>query len=264
MKTTPPAPGRETTSPYGYRINPVTKRYALHRGVDFGGRFTVRAAFEGTITNVAYNGSKAIGFGHNMTITNGNVRAIYAHFEQATLLKKGATVQLGAALATSGSTGASTGTHLHFEIQQRNAVGRWVNVDPAAYLTTASAVASEPITEEQEPNTMANTLVPLTDGHIYLSSEAGHRVRIGNVYHAQLINRRARNLGSDVMGNAELDIVDGYHRALGALEAGLDNSAILEALKRVSGSDFSPVDLSSLHQAIAAVPSKTREAIIRE
>jgi hypothetical protein len=47
MRLNNPAPGRPVTSPYGWRIHPITKRKAFHRGTDFGGTFDVLAAGDG-------------------------------------------------------------------------------------------------------------------------------------------------------------------------------------------------------------------------
>jgi hypothetical protein len=96
MRLNNPAPGRPVTSPYGWRIHPITKRKAFHRGTDFGGTFDVLAAGDGTVVNKGANMNKKTGGGHTVTIKHdADLYTVYYHGAQATHLKVGDSVKAG-------------------------------------------------------------------------------------------------------------------------------------------------------------------------
>lgn len=102
----------ELTSGYGYR--PRFRR--MHRGVDLSLRTgdTVRAAFSGKIRIVNYESG---GYGKYVVIRHDNgVETVYAHFSKH-LVEKDQFVRAGEPIGLGGSTGRSTGPHLHFEIR---------------------------------------------------------------------------------------------------------------------------------------------------
>lgn len=112
-----PVEGR-VTSTFGYRINPVTKKYSFHSGIDI-------AAAAGTPIKAAYSGNvekvgTSVYYGNYVILNNGNgIKTFYGHCETVTV-KQGETVSEGTAIAKVGSTGVSTGYHLHFEIHINN------------------------------------------------------------------------------------------------------------------------------------------------
>lgn len=120
------------TSPYGPRRHPITgKRGVKHRGVDVAGRFPVTSAGDGVVHSTGFN---AKGGGHWVKIDHGsNIFSIYYHGRTATSLKRGQRVVAGEFVYFSGSTGASTGDHLHFEIRKNSAAWGY-DVDPMPYL----------------------------------------------------------------------------------------------------------------------------------
>lgn len=141
-----PAPGRPVTSPYGWRKHPITGQRKLHAGIDFGGSFTVLSAGSGTVVKTGYS---ATGYGHYVIVQHDpSLRTLYAHGKTASKLRVGDSVRAGTTVFTSGSTGASTGNHLHFEVRVKNRVGVWAAVDPAPYLTAKPSTA-------RRKNTMA-------------------------------------------------------------------------------------------------------------
>lgn len=147
MTLTSPAPGRPITSPYGWRRHPITQRRSLHHGIDYGGRFPVVSAGKGTVIANAFD---ARGLGYYVGIQhNPNLRTYYGHGETRSKLTVGASIRRGASVYPSGSTGESTGPHLHFEVRVRR-LGIWVRVNPAPYLTTAQQPTAPP-TEEEDP-----------------------------------------------------------------------------------------------------------------
>jgi murein DD-endopeptidase MepM/ murein hydrolase activator NlpD len=131
MKLANPAPGRPITSPYGPRRHPITGQLGrMHRGVDFGGTFDVLAAADGIIDHIGWNPT---GGGHVVIIKHAtNLYTVYYHGRERTLWSKGERIRQGDKVYTSGSTGASTGPHLHFEVRRSRT---WGNTeDPLAYI----------------------------------------------------------------------------------------------------------------------------------
>ena len=102
------------SSYYGERQDPFTGHEAQHRGMDFAGEAgsKVVAVAAGIVT---WSGQRA-GFGHLIEINHGNGYVTrYAH-NQRGLVNVGETVTRGEAVALMGSTGRSTGPHVHFEV----------------------------------------------------------------------------------------------------------------------------------------------------
>lgn len=117
-----PVNGR-VTSHYGGRIHPITGKYTVHNGLDIAADTgtEIAAAFDGTVTAAGYSES----YGYYIMLTHGdNVKTLYAHCSKL-LLSEGDSVKKGDTLALVGSTGRSTGPHVHFEVR----VGSY-RVDP--------------------------------------------------------------------------------------------------------------------------------------
>ena len=116
------------TSEFGNRIDPITGQRRGHTGMDLAvpTGTPIRAALPGTVTVSKYN---AGGYGYYVCIDHGNgLVTLYGHCSQL-LARVGQTVQAGDIIALSGSTGRSTGPHLHFEVRVN---GKRTN--PRAYL----------------------------------------------------------------------------------------------------------------------------------
>ena len=109
-----PASSNYITSRFGLRIHPITGQQKSHTGIDIGaGAGTnVLAAAAGTVTMASWNG----GYGNCVMIDHGNgYQTLYAHMSSITVAN-GAAVSAGTVVGLVGSTGVSTGPHLHFEI----------------------------------------------------------------------------------------------------------------------------------------------------
>lgn len=122
------------SSHYGYRADPFTGGRDLHLGVDFNGDRgdPVYAVADGV---VSFSGMH-FGYGNMVEIDHGNgYRTRYAHHRQ-NLVKVGDVVKAGTQLAEMGSTGRSTGVHLHFEV--------WHNERPVNPLTFIKTARAEP------------------------------------------------------------------------------------------------------------------------
>ena len=104
------------TSEFGNRRDPFTGERKGHSGMDLAvpTGTSVRAALPGTVTVSTYNQG---GYGYYMMIDHGNgLSTLYGHNSQL-LARVGQTVEAGDVIALSGSTGRSTGPHLHFEVR---------------------------------------------------------------------------------------------------------------------------------------------------
>ena len=123
-----PAPSMtRKSSNFGYRIHPIKHTKRLHAGVDLAapGGSPIVAAMSGRVI-LARAGS---GYGNYIIVDHGNGYAtLYAHCSKL-LVKKGQRVSRGQQIAKVGSTGASTGNHLHFEVRVKG-----TPVNPAPYI----------------------------------------------------------------------------------------------------------------------------------
>jgi murein DD-endopeptidase MepM/ murein hydrolase activator NlpD len=110
-----PLPGYRIGSGYGMRTHPITKKYQMHHGADIGAPrgTSILAANSGKVIYADWNG----GYGMFVLIDHGGgMTTGYAHCS-AILVKVGQTVARGETIARVGTTGTSTGNHLHFEVR---------------------------------------------------------------------------------------------------------------------------------------------------
>ena len=125
-----PCTYRYLSSPYGYRTHPVTGQYKFHSGVDLAGPqgTPIVAVRDGTVTmaKTGYNG----GNGNYVTINHGDgFSTSYLHMLENLQVSKGQKVKAGQIIGYMGSTGMSTGPHLHFTIYYNGST-----VNPADYI----------------------------------------------------------------------------------------------------------------------------------
>jgi murein DD-endopeptidase MepM/ murein hydrolase activator NlpD len=111
------------TSYFGYRTHPIYGNTRFHSGIDIGASFgdTIMAAAGGTViyveTPVPGQNWGGSGYGNYFIIDHGNgVSTLYAHCCNV-YVSNGQSVSAGEAVGTVGSTGGSTGSHLHFEVR---------------------------------------------------------------------------------------------------------------------------------------------------
>ena len=116
------------SSPFGNRVSPFGGSIEFHRGVDIAGSGAISAAQSGTVETATYHAS----YGYYVVINHGtingvNVKTLYAHMQPGLLVAPGQTVSQGQQVGVMGTTGSSTGVHLHFEVQENGAVVNPVN-----------------------------------------------------------------------------------------------------------------------------------------
>lgn len=138
VPTEQPVPGVRVGSAFGFRIDPITGRSALHTGLDFPADpgTPILAAAGGVVVVQEYHAA----YGNMVEIDHGNnLVTRYAH-ASAVHVKKGDIVKRGQKIAEVGSTGRSTGPHLHFEV--------WVSgvpQDPQRFLAAGENVEARQV-----------------------------------------------------------------------------------------------------------------------
>lgn len=140
------------TSVFGWRIHPITGDQRLHTGTDLGAPMgtPVLAALTGRVIMADFFG----GYGLAIALehTNGSQQTLYAHLSEI-FVKPGDVVKQGTVIGRVGSTGNSTGPHLHFEFRQQTPEGGWVAQDAGLSLEQAVAqlTKSMQVTQQTQP-----------------------------------------------------------------------------------------------------------------
>jgi murein DD-endopeptidase MepM/ murein hydrolase activator NlpD len=122
-----PVSGR-ISARYGMRIHPIYRRRMMHTGLDIAAPYgtSIRAALNGRVTFVGWKG----GYGKAVIIEHPNgYETLYGHCSRI-LVKRGQTVKKGERIAKVGTTGVSTGPHVHFEVRKG---GRRTNPESVLY-----------------------------------------------------------------------------------------------------------------------------------
>ena len=117
------------TSNYGYRIHPISGQRKMHTGIDLAAPAgtPILAAESGTVILVK---TLSTGYGHYVIISHGsNIATLYAHMSSINV-SVGQTVSRGQKIGGVGTTGSSTGNHLHFEVRVNGS-----HVSPWGYIS---------------------------------------------------------------------------------------------------------------------------------
>lgn len=121
-----PVPGA-ITSPFGWRVHPIYGTRRLHTGIDMTASYgtPIRSGASGTVILATYYG----GYGNTVIVDHGGgLSTLYAH-QSRLAVSRGESVDAGETIGYVGSTGLSTGPHLHFEVRT------WgTPIDPKPYL----------------------------------------------------------------------------------------------------------------------------------
>ena len=144
IPTHAPVTGRTAGSAFGWRVDPITGQSALHTGLDFQGDTgtAILAAAGGMVVAQEYHPA----YGNMIEVDHGNqLITRYAHASR-TLVKHGDLVRRGQKIAEIGTTGRSTGPHLHFEVLVQG-----VFQDPQKFLSAGGAAPGAQVASAQTP-----------------------------------------------------------------------------------------------------------------
>jgi len=126
----------EKTSSFGFRTDPFTGRLAFHPGQDFRGAY--RTPIHVTANGVVAFTGQRTGYGNTVEVDHGHgLRTRYAHLA-AIIVRPGQTVAAGQQIGAMGSTGRSTGVHLHYEVWQDGRLQ-----DPERFLKAGQGVQQQ-------------------------------------------------------------------------------------------------------------------------
>ena len=112
-----PSSSRRVTSPFGYRMHPITHHKKFHHGLDFGGKLgtPIKATADGMVEYAEFNKG---GYGNLVVIAhNFGFKTAYGHMQGSLQVKAGDFVKKGTVVGYLGNTGRSTGPHLHYEVK---------------------------------------------------------------------------------------------------------------------------------------------------
>ncbi len=129
-----PAPGHSVTSPFGVRADPILGTAALHPGMDFRAPIGMPAKVTapGVVVKAGWNG----GYGRMVEVDHGNgFSTRYGHLSEIDVTV-GEKLDAGAVIGKTGSSGRSTGPHLHYEVRHNGEA-----IDPLRFLTVGKKVA---------------------------------------------------------------------------------------------------------------------------
>ena len=119
------------TSHYGYRQDPFTKCQRFHDGIDLRcGNGLVYSMLPGRVAAVHHGDT---GYGNYVILDHGSLSCLYGHLSEI-YAKEGSEVPAGAVVGLVGSTGRSTGPHLHIQLQRLSANNSWTSVDPLPFI----------------------------------------------------------------------------------------------------------------------------------
>ena len=119
------------TSHYGYRKDPFTKCQRFHDGIDLRcGNGLVYSMLPGRVAAVHHGDT---GYGNYVILDHGSLRCLYGHLSEI-YAREGSEVPAGAVVGLVGSTGRSTGPHLHIQLQRLSATNSWTSVDPMPFI----------------------------------------------------------------------------------------------------------------------------------
>ncbi|WP_275658102.1 LysM peptidoglycan-binding domain-containing protein [Trichococcus alkaliphilus] len=143
------------SSPFGYRTSPINGALEFHRGIDLAGSGNISASQAGVVEVATYHYS----YGNYVVINHGKIngvtiKTLYAHMQSGLSVSVGQTVSQGQKIGVMGTTGSSTGVHLHFEVQENGTV-----VNPVNYINSTTTVTPGVTTPTTTPTTSSSVVV---------------------------------------------------------------------------------------------------------
>ncbi len=156
------------TSPYGMRTHPIYGYQKMHTGVDIGASTAgvvgdnIVSADDGVVTRVGLSGTQSTGYGYVVEVDHGEgLSTFYAHLlPNSTVVNVGDEVVRGQEIAKMGTSGGSTGAHLHFEVRVNGK-----HTDPIPYFVSNTVESINP--EIQQAVNRASSMYGVEDTLIY-------------------------------------------------------------------------------------------------
>ena len=187
-------------SGFGMRLHPIKKVMKHHDGVDLPapGGTPILAAASGTVTVNSY---QAGGAGYYITIDHGNgLGTRYMHMQEKSSFAVGSTVIAGQQIGKVGTTGGSTGNHLHFEVHENFPAGgtKGTPKDPMDYTEPGNTSSTLPST----PNNSNTNTTPTTST---INNSTGGSVTVDQLVSSLVGNIINPGAGNDSMGGINHD-----------------------------------------------------------
>ena len=146
MRLLKPWPNPYTVNPngkYGNRRHPITGRTKKHRGLDVAYSGLIHAPADGEVVHKGAALNKRTGGGYTLIVKHApDLYTVYYHLREPSKLAVGAKVRTGQVLAHTGTTGASTGVHLHWETRKSRRFG--TDFDPHTVTDMSRSAADGP------------------------------------------------------------------------------------------------------------------------
>ena len=143
MRLLKPWPDPYTVNPngkYGNRRHPISGRIKKHRGLDVAYSGLIYAPADGEVVHKGAALNKSTGGGYTLIVKHApDLYTVYYHLREPSKLAVGAKVSTGDVLAHTGTTGASTGVHLHWETRKSRLFG--TDFDPATVMDMSRSAA---------------------------------------------------------------------------------------------------------------------------
>jgi murein DD-endopeptidase MepM/ murein hydrolase activator NlpD len=132
-------------SGYGNRRHPISGRTQKHRGVDVGYSGLIYAPGDGVVVHKGANLNKKTGGGYTLIVKHApKLFTVYYHLREPSKLPVGAQVRTGDVLGHTGTTGASTGVHLHWETRKAQRWGTDFDPSEVTDMTRSAANGAQP------------------------------------------------------------------------------------------------------------------------
>ena len=143
MRLLKPWPNPYTVNPngkYGNRRHPISGRIKKHRGLDVAYSGLIYAPADGEVVHKGAALNKSTGGGYTLIVKHApDLYTVYYHLREPSKLAVGAKVSTGDVLAHTGTTGASTGVHLHWETRKSRLFG--TDFDPETVMDMSRSAA---------------------------------------------------------------------------------------------------------------------------
>jgi len=160
------------SSPFGWRVHPITGERRFHSGVDLAAAYgtPVQSANTGTVVFAGWKG----GYGNAVIVryADAQYETLYGHLS-AILVQPGQVVAAKQTVGRVGSTGLSTGPHLHFELRHVTGGGEWVAVNAASQLKAVEAYVHATPPDDGQSSPSDVTPIPATTGVSSSPADAG-------------------------------------------------------------------------------------------